>query len=444
LLGRDELHSILHERMGYTELKVPDAAFAKDANWEQITAMVERLGPQAQALGRSFGVKFSNTLVVDNHKSFFPASEREMYLSGPPLHPLAIALVRRFRRTFGDRFPISFSAGVDEVNFADAVGLGLKPVTVCTDLLKPGGYRRGWRYLGDLVKRMDEVGAADIDAFVLRAHGQADAALAGLGLADERSAACRATLVDGGDLRAAAGDAFPAWVSAARLLNTEIYAERVLADRRYSAGENATPPKKIGSALVLFDCLTCDKCIPICPNDANFSFVIPPGETPVERLTPSANGWTLETVGALRIAKARQIGAFADVCNECGHCNVLCPEDGGPYLTKPLFFGSVDAWAASPHRDGFVLEKGGNGVIMRGRFGGRAVMMERDHGLVRYSGEGFDVVFDPSDIAATAKGAADGPVDLTQLRIMNQILEAITAPQAINYVSATLEHAAAR
>ena len=78
-----------------------------------------------------------------------------MYLSGPPLHPLAIALVRRFRRTFGDRFPISFSAGIDEVNFADAVALGLKPVTVCTDLLKPGGYRRGWRYLGDLVKRME-------------------------------------------------------------------------------------------------------------------------------------------------------------------------------------------------------------------------------------------------------------------------------------------------
>ena len=34
--------------------------------------MVERLGPQAEALGRGFGVKFSNTLVVENHKSFFP------------------------------------------------------------------------------------------------------------------------------------------------------------------------------------------------------------------------------------------------------------------------------------------------------------------------------------------------------------------------------------
>ena len=137
LLGREELASILYDRLGYTDIKVPDEAFADDANWEQIKALVERLGPQAEALGRGFGVKFSNTLVVENHKTFFPASERWMYLSSLPLHPLAIALVRRFRRAFGDRYPISFSAGVDALNFAETVGLGLKPVTVCSDLLKP-------------------------------------------------------------------------------------------------------------------------------------------------------------------------------------------------------------------------------------------------------------------------------------------------------------------
>jgi putative selenate reductase len=256
-------------------------------------------------------------------------------------------------------------------------------------------------------------------------------------------AACRAALADGGDLRAAAGDAFAAWVSAARLLNTDVYAERVLADRRYSAAENATPPKKLGRTLVLFNCLTCDKCIPICPNDANFSFVIPKGEVPIERLVPSPSGWTVQAHGALHFTKARQIGTFADVCNECGHCDVLCPEDGGPYLVKPLFFGSLDAWAASPHRDGFVLEQGKKGICMRGRFGGRVVTMERDGALVRYSGDGFDVAFDPRDAAATATGVADGPLDLTWLRIMEQILDAIIAPQAISYVSAVLEHTAA-
>lgn len=438
LLGREELSSILHERMGYTELKVPDAAFAKDADWPQVVDLVERLGPRADALGRGFGVKFSNTLVVNNHKTFFPASEQQMYLSGPPLHALAISLVRRFRQRFGDRFPISFSGGIDEINFADTVSLGLKPVTVCTNLLKHGGYRRGWHYFGDLVKHMDDVGAADIDTFVLKAQGQAEEALATLDLRDETRAVCRAALAAGRDLRTAASDAFAAWVSATRLLNTEAYAGRVLADPRYSAAENATPPTKIGSTLALFDCLTCDKCIPICPNDANFTFVIPPGEVPIERLAWNGNAWTAEVSGTLKFTKQRQIGTFADACNECGHCDVLCPEEGGPYLVKPLFFGSMDAWAASPHRDGFVLQRSANSIIMHGRFGGCVVTMENESGLIRYRGEGFDLRLDPDVPAASVSGTADHPVDLTWLHVMHQILKAVMAPSAVNYVSTIL------
>jgi putative selenate reductase len=438
LLGREALDAILHDRLGYHDIVVPERAVAEDATWPQVVDMIGRLGPYASAHGKSLGVKFSNTLVVENNRGFFPASEKVMYLSGPPLHPLAIALVARFRGVFGDRLPVSFSGGVDEGNFADTVGLGLKPVTVCSDLLKFGGYRRGWRYFGALVQRMDEVGAKDIDVFVLKAHGQGEGALTGLGLPEERAATCRAALAPGGDPRAAAGDAFAAWVSAARVLNSAAYAERVLADRRYTAEENATPPKKIGSSLVLFDCLTCDKCIPVCPNDANFSFSIPVGETPVELLTRTESGWTVEVVGVVRIAKPHQIGAFADACNECGHCDVLCPEDGGPFKTKPLFFGGLAAFEAAPHRDGFVVEQGDLGAIMRGRFGGETVRLERYGGRVRFSGAGFDLALDPSDIAGSVSGASDGPVDLTRLRIMLPILDAVAAPGAANFVSAAL------
>jgi putative selenate reductase len=443
LLGRKEVGAILHDAMGYHEIKVPDRAFAADASWEDAVAMVDRLGAFAKARGRSFGVKFSNTLVVENHKSFFPASEPLMYLSGPPLHPLAISLVDRFRRTFGDRFPISFAGGVDAGNFADAVALGLTPVTACSDLLKPSGYRRGWVYISDLVKRMDGVGAADIDAFVLKAHGQAEGALAKLGMPQERSAACRAALAAGGDLRAAAGEAFAAWVSAARVLNAAVYAECVIADPYYSAAENATPPNKVGSTLVLFDCLTCDKCIPLCPNDANFILPIPPSETPVERLTRGADGWTVDIVGSVKFARPRQIATFADACNECGNCDVMCPEDGGPYLVKPLFFSSLASFEAARDHDGFVVERRGGGVAMRGRFGGEVVTVERKDARVRYSGAGFDLAFDPGDVAATVSGAADGPVDFTRLRMMLPILDAVLAPEAVNYVSAGLRAATA-
>ena len=447
LLGRAQVTEILHERLGYRDLNVPAAAFAKDATWEQVTGFVDRLGTLAQSLGRSFGVKFSNTLLVDNHKSFFPTSEKEMYLSGPPLHVLAMLLVRRFRQIFGDRFPVSFSGGIDAGNFADAVALGLQPVSVCSDMLKSGaysGYARGARYLVNLVKRMNAVGAVDIDQFVINAYGHAQAALDGLALPTEQAHACHAALAQGKDLRAAAGEAVSAWVSAARLLNTETYVERMLADPHYAAAANAAPPKKMGTRLTLFDCLTCDKCIPVCPNDANFVLAIPKGRLAMERLVANGAGWSAETTGILTHDKPWQIGVFADACNECGNCDVFCPEDGAPYLSKPLFFGSVAAWADTPARDGFAFEMKGEALRMHGRLNGRAVSVERNDGRLRYRGEGFDLYLDLADPAGTAEGLSDGPVDLTPLRIMELIRTAVTAPDSVNFINAAMAEQTAK
>jgi putative selenate reductase len=438
LLGPGELRSILHDRLGYSDLAVPDAAFERDAKWEQVVGFVERLGALAGRTGRGFGVKFTNTLIVRNHKTFFPGTEKEMYLSGAPLHVLAMALVRRFRQKFGDRYPISFSAGIDAGNFADSVALGLKPMSVCTDLLRAGGYGRTRNYHADLARRMAAAGAADLDTFAIHAFGHGEAALASLGLPGASASACLAALQGKGDLRAAAGPAFDAWVSAARLRNTDTYVERVLQDPRYAAAKNSSPPKKVGSSLTLFDCLTCDKCIPVCPNDANFALPMPRGSLALERLVPGEQGFTLETVGETPVDEPHQIANFADACNECGHCDVMCPEDGGPYVVKPRFFGSVEAWRSAPSRDGFALERTAEGTRMHGRFGERTFVVESGGAALRYQGAGFDLRLDLSDPAGTARGQAGVPVDLGYLRIMERLREAVTAPDAVNFVSAGL------
>ena len=440
LLGRERVAEILHDRLGYAELSVPDAAFDKDATWEQMTGFVQRLGDLAERLGRSFGVKFSNTLLVRNHKTFFPASEKEMYLSGAPLHVLAMTLVERFRATFGDRFPVSFSAGIDRKNFADAVALGLKPVTVCSDLLKISGYGRSLPYLNALTKRMDLVGAHDIDGFIIKAFGQGASALAGLDLAPQREQACRQALIEGGDLRAAAGPAFATWVSAALLLNTQTYVASLPANARYGRAQNATPPEKVGSALALFDCLSCNKCIPVCPNDANFTFVIAKQQLPLQRLLSTAGGWRSESAGVLSIGKAWQIGNFADACNECGNCDVFCPEDGGPHLVKPRFFSSVASWAATPQRDGFAFDRTDTGMRMYGRFDGHEVVVEQSNtGKLRYCGEGFDIRLDLVDPLATVEGAASGPVELKWLHTMELIRVGVTGADAVNFISTGLQ-----
>ena len=437
LLGQRDVSEILGA-LGYDEIRVPATAFARDTTWDQMTGFVGRLGRLAASLGRGFGVKLTNTLVVENHRTFFPAGEREMYLSGAPLHVLAVELLRRFREHFGDSCPVSFSAGVDRGNFADMVALGVVPVTVCSDLLKPGGYGRAFGYFQALDARMASVNARDVDELVVRAHGQGLRALAALSLDAETSARCAGALAAGASLREVAGDALLArWRSAAVLLNTAHYAGRVREDPRYSRGATGKPPKKIGRHLRLLDCLTCDKCIPVCPNDAIFAFPAPPGEHEAVRLRRVGGAWRREAAGTIVVAEKHQIGVFLDFCNACGNCDVFCPEDGGPYAVKPHFFGSERAWRAAVRTDGFFVAGSLEAFTMLARLEGREFRLDVDGTRVAFSGEAYAVGFDAADTESAVEGDADEGtvVDLTACRLLMLIAKAVLAPGEVNPVS---------
>jgi|APLak6261675434_1056106.scaffolds.fasta_scaffold01625_2 putative selenate reductase len=390
LNGPDEARRLFHDVLGY-RYRIPDAAFANDPTFEQAVELIGRLEETARQTGRELGVKFSNTLVVENEGDFLPRTEKTAYLSGQPLHVLAMNLVARFRDVFGDRLPISFSAGIDRQNFPDAVALGLKPVTVCTDLLRPGGYGRLAGYFDELAHRMSAVDAKTLDDFVLRARGYA-----------------------GTD------------VSAARLHNTTQYVQTLAGTRRYTAAENARAPRKVGSTLVLFDCLTCDKCVPVCPNHANFTYPVPATTVPVVKLSRASDGtWIRTSAPPLVIEQKHQLANFADFCNECGNCDVFCPEDGGPYLLKPRFFGSEATWS-----------KGGDGVWVQpdgtthGRFKGQEYTLRGAH----FSGRGFDL--DLTDLEAP-RGHAEPRVeiDVTWFHVLRLLRDGVLGA-AVNYVNA--------
>ena len=71
-------------------------------------------------------------------------------MSGIPLHPIAIGLAEKVQNQFNGKLDISFSAGLDAFNISDVISCGLYPATVCTDILKPGGYGRLTQYLENL------------------------------------------------------------------------------------------------------------------------------------------------------------------------------------------------------------------------------------------------------------------------------------------------------
>ncbi|MCZ6597046.1 MAG: 4Fe-4S dicluster domain-containing protein [Planctomycetota bacterium] len=437
LLGPRRTRELLNDALGYDEIRVPETAFERDTTWEQMLGFVDRLGETAKGLGLGFGVKFTNTLIVRNHRDFFPSGEKEMYLSGPPLHVLAMELVRRFRQEHQDRYAVSFSAGIDRRNFPDAVALGIVPVTVCTDLLRPGGYGRARGYFDELRLRMDKVQATSIGDFVIRAYGLGGAALDRLGLARGTRVwrACERALLSGGDLLAAAGPVengrLARWVSEAAMLNTEHYVSGLPRDPRYAKEANSRPPRKIGSRLELFDCITCDKCVPVCPNDANFTFELPRLDVPILKVRREGDSWTSREEGRLTIAEKHQIGNFADFCNDCGNCDIFCPEDGGPYVVKPRFFGTLEDWRRFAHLDGFARADG----VIHGRFSGAEYSLATGGGRATYAGAGFELSFDEADPLGTLGGVADGEVDLAFWRILAWIRDAVYASSSVSYPS---------
>jgi putative selenate reductase len=194
--------------------------------------------------------------------------------------------------------------------------------------------------------------------------------------------------------------------------------------------------------LSLFDCISCDKCIPVCPNDANFFVEIAAIEQAWERVVVDGPGKVTisDAESPYKVERTHQLANFADFCNECGNCDVFCPEDGGPYIVKPRFFGSLATWEAFPDHDGFFLEREGDLVRTRGRFSGRRLILETADGeSFRYRGEGFDVTLRADDPIGSIDGEATAEVDLTYYLILDLVRRAVLAPGRVNPVSVLLE-----
>lgn len=424
LLGYEAVCELLQDKLGYRAIRPHRESFERDLQWNDSLGLVRRLQSVAHKRGLVFGAKFSNTLVVENHRAFFPSTEKLMYLSGAPLHVLTFELCRRFREAFGAPLPISFSAGVDSRNYADCVASGFVPVTTCTDLLKPGGYGRLPRYLDNLASRMRERGVSNVADFILAESGRTERA---------------------SDLSA---ESLASALHRASLQNHAAAARRVLADPRYTAANNSAVPRRLGTKLWFFDCVSCDKCIPVCPNDANFSIELPASlmaETPVPDLVVQRGALVEQPGRVFKLKDSHQLASFADFCNECGNCDVFCPEEGGPYLVKPRFFSSRERMeSAPPALEGFAVEREDGVDRIIGRHQGQKLCLEldRDRAWTRFD-DGQAVVqlsfpdFADRRLVRLRPGAPEGHVvRLDRARALAALLFGVLAEGACSPVSA--------
>jgi putative selenate reductase len=167
LLGPERLRGLLNDRLGF-KVRVPDQAFAHDLKYDAALDLLRSLQTCADRNGLHFSVKLTNTLECLNERGLLPEAEKTVYMSGRPLHPIAVALARRLQDDFAGRLDISFSAGTDCFNAAELLACGLKPLTVCSDLLRPGGYARLGQFLEEIRLGMKTCRATSLEDLVLK------------------------------------------------------------------------------------------------------------------------------------------------------------------------------------------------------------------------------------------------------------------------------------
>ena len=139
LLGYEYARTTL-DSLGFDYIAFDDHHFREDLQWEDAVPMFGRLQALCDERGLEFGVKITNTFPVDVTRGELPS--KEMYMSGRSLYPLSLTLAARIARQFDGRVRVAYSGGADALNLRGLVDAGIWPVTMATNLLKPGGYGR--------------------------------------------------------------------------------------------------------------------------------------------------------------------------------------------------------------------------------------------------------------------------------------------------------------
>lgn len=139
LLGYPRVCEIL-DACGFGYIGLSEESFDHDLKIDRALEMLTRLLALAKERSLGFGVKLTNTLGTVNNKGALPGDE--MYMSGRALFPLSINVAALLSREFDGKLPISYSGGASQLNIREIFETGIRPITMATDLLKPGGYLR--------------------------------------------------------------------------------------------------------------------------------------------------------------------------------------------------------------------------------------------------------------------------------------------------------------
>lgn len=149
LVGKKQIEEILYEN-GYKYIKFKDETFDHDLQYTDAIKIIKELNNFAKKYDKIFGIKLSNTLANINNNNRLPGDER--YMSGKALFPVTINLANKISQEFSGKINISYSGGAFLGNIKEILDCNIYPVTMVTNILKPGGYLRFYQIAKELEK----------------------------------------------------------------------------------------------------------------------------------------------------------------------------------------------------------------------------------------------------------------------------------------------------
>ncbi len=177
----------------------------------------------------------------------------------------------------------------------------------------------------------------------------------------------------------------------------------------------------------------CDKCVEVCPNRANYTYLVTPARWTLPQL--ACRDGELVVVGKgegdgegeskelFVIEQARQIIHVDDFCNECGNCATFCVHQGKPYIDKPRLFLRREDFEREEDNAFFVEQ----GIIWR-REGGQESRLFQDNGILTFETAHLRVTLTPDLLLQeiTLKSAFEEVVSLVAAAEMVLILQGVT------------------
>lgn len=160
LLGYDKVREIL-DSIGFDRVALKREIFEHDLQYNDAVVMLHRLCDLAKKENLGFGVKLTNTLANVNNESIFEGEER--YMSGRALLPISTTVASKIAAEFEGKMPISYSGGATAFSVCQIFDTGIRPITVATDMLKPGGYARLGAMAEILDKESNQWARKDVD-----------------------------------------------------------------------------------------------------------------------------------------------------------------------------------------------------------------------------------------------------------------------------------------